>query len=194
MLDLSKFNVPPGARWVAADGTGTVYAYEDAPHRIDIAEMWTADGGLCRRIGKVKPTSINWRESLTPVTTIDTILDALLALDGAQECDLVAAFVRADPRRADAFLVTLAEALEPAQSASAPETSLRIIAEIVESLLILTPAERGTVAKELAEADAAQADEFAVMLTRQATAVRLKRMLRGIFDVDDYEAQIAGAQ
>lgn len=76
------------------------------------------------------------------------------------------------------------------------DTSLRIIAEIVESLLILTPAERGTVAKELAEADAAQADEFAMMLTRQATAVRLKRMLRGIFDVDehDYEAQIAGAQ
>lgn len=76
------------------------------------------------------------------------------------------------------------------------DTSLRIIAEIVESLLILTPAERGTVAKELAEADAAQADEFAVMLTRQATAVRLRRMLRGIFDVDehDYEAQIAGAQ
>ena len=76
------------------------------------------------------------------------------------------------------------------------DTSLRIIAEIVESLLILTPAERGTVAKELAEADAVKADEFAVMLTRQATAVRLRRMLRGIFDVDehDYEAQIAGAQ
>lgn len=74
------------------------------------------------------------------------------------------------------------------------DTSLRIIAEIVESLLILTPAERGTVAKELAEADAVKADEFAVMLTRQATAVRLKRMLRGFFDVDDYEAQIAGAQ
>ena len=134
--------------------------------------------------------------SLRASAEIDELATAILALDGVQECDLVAAFVRADPRRADAFLVTLAEALEPAQSASAPETSLRIIAEIVESLLMLTPAERGTVAKELAEADAERADEFAMMLTRQATAVRLKRMLRGIFDVDehDYEAQIAGAQ
>ena len=119
MLNLSKFTIPKEAKWAAADGTGTVYAYEDAPHRIDIAEMWTADGGLCRRIGKVKPTTIDWRESLTPVTTIDTILAALLSLDGVQECDLVAAFVRADPRRADAFCVTLAEALEPAQSAGA---------------------------------------------------------------------------
>ena len=32
------------------------------------------------------------------------------------------------------------------------DTSLRIIAEIVEGLLMLTPAERGTVAKEFAEA------------------------------------------
>lgn len=88
------------------------------------------------------------------------------------------------------------ELLAAIQADIANDTSLRIIAEIVESLLILTPAERGTVAKELAEADAVKADEFAVMLTRQATAVRLKRMLRGIFDVDehDYEAQIAGAQ
>lgn len=120
MLNLSKFNVPPGARWVAADGTGTVYAYEDAPHRIDIAEMWTADGGLSWRIGKVRPSTVDWRESLTPVNTIDTLLAVLLSLDGVQECDLVAAFVRADPRRADAFFVTLAEALDPAQSAALP--------------------------------------------------------------------------
>ena len=88
------------------------------------------------------------------------------------------------------------ELLAAIQADIANDTSLRIIAEIVESLLLLTPAERGTVAKELAEADAERADEFAMMLTRQATAVRLKRMLRGIFDVDehDYEAQIAGAQ
>lgn len=88
------------------------------------------------------------------------------------------------------------ELIAAIQADMASETSLRIIAEIVESLLLLTPAERGTVAKELAEADPALADEFAVMLTRQATAVRLRRMLRGIFDVDehDYEAQIAGAQ
>ena len=88
------------------------------------------------------------------------------------------------------------ELLAAVQADIANDTSLRIIAEIVESLIVLTPAERGTVAKELAEADPAMADEFAVMLTRQATAVRLKKMLRGIFDVDehDYEAQIAGAQ
>lgn len=119
MLNLSKFTIPKEAKWAAADGTGTVYAYSDAPHRIDIAEMWTADGGLCRRIGKVRPSTVDWRESLTPVNTVDTILAALLSLDGVQECDLVAAFVRADPRRADAFCVTLAEALEPAQSAGA---------------------------------------------------------------------------
>ena len=134
--------------------------------------------------------------SLRASAGIDELATAILALDGVQECDLPVALVRADARRTDAFCVTLGEALDPAQSASAPETSLRIIAEIVESLLLLTPAERGTVAKELAEADAAQAEEFAVMLTRQATAVRLKRMLRGVFDVDehDYEAQIAAAQ
>ncbi len=120
MLDLSKFNVPPGAKWVAADANGTVYAYEDAPHRIDLAELWTAGQGFCRRIGKVRPSIVDWRESLTPVNTTDTLLAALLSLDGVQECDLIAAFVRADPRRADAFCVTLAEALEPAQSAALP--------------------------------------------------------------------------
>lgn len=140
--------------------------------------------------------------SLRASAEIDELATAILALDGVQECDLVAAFVRADPRRADAFLVTLAEALEPAQSASAPETSLRIIAEIVESLLILTPAERGTVAKELAEADAAQADEFAVQLLASVDAVedsRYVRMWKRIIasinaDEHDYEAKIASAQ
>ena len=95
-----------------------------------------------------------------------------------------------------AIQADIANDIAAIQADIANDTSLRIIAEIVESLLILTPAERGTVAKELAEAVPALADEFAVMLTRHATAVRLKRMLRGIFDVDehDYEAQIAGAQ
>lgn len=143
--------------------------------------------------------------SLRASAGIDELATAILALDGVQECDLAVAMVRADARRADEFCVTLGEALDPAQSATpaqsadkqpTADTSLRIIAEIVESLLLLTPAERSTVAKEMAEADAVKADEFAVMLTRQATAVRLRRMLRGIFDVDehDYEAQIAGAQ
>ena len=95
-----------------------------------------------------------------------------------------------------AIQADIANDIAAIQADIANDTSLRIIAEIVESLLLLTPADRATVAKELAEADAAQAEEFAVMLTRQATAVRLKRMLRGVFDVDehDYEAQIAGAQ
>ena len=82
------------------------------------------------------------------------------------------------------------------------DTSLRIIAEIVESLLILTPAERGTVAKELAEADAVKADEFAVQLLASVDAVedaRYVRMWKRIIasinaDEHDYEAQIAGAQ
>lgn len=119
MLDLSKFTIPKEAKWVAADANGSVYAYEDVPCKIQLAELWTAGQGFCRRIGKVKPTTIDWRESLTPVSTVDTLLAALLALDGMQECDLIAAFVRADPRRADTFLVTLAEALDPAQSAGA---------------------------------------------------------------------------
>ncbi len=84
----------------------------------------------------------------------------------------------------------------------APDTSLRIIAEIVESLLILTPAERGTVAKELAEADAVKADEFAVQLLASVDAVedsRYVRMWKRIIasinaDEHDYEAQTAGAQ
>jgi len=67
------------------------------------------------------------------------------------------------------------------------DTSLRIIAEIVEGLLMLTPAERGTVAKEFAEADPALADEFATMIERQCQAARLRRMLKSIFDVDDYD-------
>ncbi len=133
---------------------------------------------------------------------INELAGAILALDGVQECDLAVALVRADDRRADQFCVTLCEALDPAQSASAPDTSLRIIAEIVESLLMLAPAERGTVAKELAEADAAQADEFAVQLLASVDAVEdsryvriWKRIIASInADEHDCEAQIAGAQ
>lgn len=133
---------------------------------------------------------------------INKLVGAIFALDGVQECDLAVAMVRADARRADEFFVTLGEALDPAQSASAPETSLRIIAEIVESLLILTPADRATVAKELAEADAERADEFAVQLLASVDAVedaRYVRMWKRIIasinaDEHDYEAQIAGAQ
>ena len=132
---------------------------------------------------------------------INKLVGAIFALDGVQECDLAVAMVRADARRADQFCVTLGEALDPAQS-STPNTSLRIIAEIVESLLILTPAERGTVAKELAEADAVKADEFAVQLLASVDAVedaRYVRMWKRIIasinaDEHDYEAQIAGAQ
>ena len=124
MLDLGKFTIPPRAKWVAMDAGGTVYAYAELPLPSRSALFWVpAEYGECLRIGKIDPASIDWRESLTPVgttDTIDTLLAALLALDGMQECDLIAAFVRADPRRADAFLVTLAEALEPAQSAGAP--------------------------------------------------------------------------
>jgi len=64
------------------------------------------------------------------------------------------------------------------------ESSTLIIAEIVESLLLLTPAERATVAKELAEADAALAEDFAAMITIGCQAVRLKRMLKSVFDVE----------
>ena len=129
MLDLSKFTIPKEAKWVAMDATGSVYAYAELPLPSKFANWWVHAGdGECLRIGKVDPSTINWRESLTPVGTVgtvgtvsptDTLLAALLALDGMQECDLIAAFVRADPRRADAFCVTLAEALDPAQSAGA---------------------------------------------------------------------------
>ena len=149
--------------------------------------------------------------SLRASAGIDELATAILALDGVQECDLAVALVRADARRTDAFCVTLGEALDPAQSATpaqsadkqpTADTSLRIIAEIVESLLMLAPAERGTVAKELAEADAAQADEFAVQLLASVDAVedsRYVRMWKRIIasinaDEHDYEAQIAGAQ
>lgn len=82
------------------------------------------------------------------------------------------------------------------------DTSLRIIAEIVESLLMLTSAERGSVAKEMAEADAVKADEFAVQLLASVDSVedaRYTRMWKRIIasinaDEHDYEAQIAGAQ
>lgn len=65
MLDLSKFTIPPGAKWAAADSTGTVYAYEDVPYRA--AVMWIDAGGNCWHIGEVDPATINWRDSLTPV-------------------------------------------------------------------------------------------------------------------------------
>lgn len=120
MLDLSKFTIPKEAKWAAMDSGGTVYAYRILPKKPKDAPWWVPDiEDDCWRIGKVDPASIDWHESLTPVNTTDTLLAALLSLDGVRECDLIAAFVRADPRRADAFCVTLAEALEPAQSAGA---------------------------------------------------------------------------
>ena len=120
MLDLSKFDVLKNAKWVAADGDGIVYAYADVPRCARSAPWWVADDGKYWKVGKIDAATIDWRQSLTPAGAVDTLLAALLALDGVQECDLIAAFVRADPRRADAFCVTLAEALEPAQSAGAP--------------------------------------------------------------------------
>lgn len=123
MLDLSKFTIPKEAKWVAMDATGSVYAYAELPLPSKFANWWVHAGdGECLRIGKVDPSTINWRESLTPVGTVGTVgtlLAALLALDGMQECDLIAAFVRADPRRADAFCVMLGEALQSAQPAGA---------------------------------------------------------------------------
>lgn len=118
MLDLSKFNIPKEAKWVAMDDDGDLYAYTDEPHIASFG--WGSYGENSWYLGIIDPSTIDWKKSLTCYNHVDTLLAALLSLDGVQECDLVAAFVRADPRRADAFCVTLAEALEPAQSAGAP--------------------------------------------------------------------------
>lgn len=70
---------------------------------------------------------------------------------------------------------------------SHPESSLRAIAAVVEVLLLLTPAERATVARELAEAD--HAFEFGSMLFdagyEHAQRMAVQRMVRSALTVED---------
>jgi hypothetical protein len=63
-LDVSQFNVPSWAKWVAADENGIVRAYAEEP----IADIliWDADG-LHQSLRRIDMTGIDWRSTLTPV-------------------------------------------------------------------------------------------------------------------------------
>lgn len=76
----------------------------------------------------------------------------------------------------------------------APDTSLRIIAEIVASLLILTPDERTEVATAMAAQDSTTASDFASRLLNACYEKRhradVQRMVRSALTVTEEEADI----
>ena len=64
-LDVSRWQLPPWAKWVAADADGIVYAYENCP-TIYSDGVWRADG-MSSRCCAISMAGIDWRRTLTPV-------------------------------------------------------------------------------------------------------------------------------
>ncbi len=180
-LDVSRFNVPDWARWVAADSYGNVFSYSRRPSNDD-GTAWVIQGYTYSMfIATINMVGIDWRSTLTAVNVeqpqpwcercnlpedicrghdapaqcdrgnaalvaveaagsvlkgffgggpsdvgqqvvaapslpVETIVALWQQLDGMQECDLAAAMVRAEARRADGFFTTLGMALDAVQS------------------------------------------------------------------------------
>lgn len=128
-LDVSRWQLSPWAKWVAAESCGSVFEHNCKPH-VD-REMW-AYGGRCRLIGTISMAGIDWRRTLTavnveqqpqameeitqPSPTIEVIVRRWQQLDAMQECDLAAAMVRADEHAAAGFHMALGMALEAVRS------------------------------------------------------------------------------
>jgi hypothetical protein len=65
-LDVSRFNVPDWAQWVAADSDGFVFPYEERPSVS--RDCWSNTGDrqvTC--IGTISMDGIDWRRTLTAV-------------------------------------------------------------------------------------------------------------------------------
>lgn len=63
-LDVSRWQLSPWAKRIAAESCGSVFEYECQPH-VD-RETW-AYGGRCRLIGTINMAGIDWRRTLTAV-------------------------------------------------------------------------------------------------------------------------------
>lgn len=143
-LDVSRWQLSPWAKRIAAESCGSVFEYECQPH-VD-RETW-AYGGRCRLIGTINMAGIDWRRTLTavnaeqqpqpwctdcnlpldicrghdndsakPPTIVHAIVVLWQQLDAMQECDLAAAMVRADEHAAEGFHMALGMALEAVRS------------------------------------------------------------------------------
>jgi len=69
-LDVSRFNVPAWARWIAADENGLVCAYDEHEPREGINALREGvyfTGGRYESIGAINMHGIDWRQTLTPV-------------------------------------------------------------------------------------------------------------------------------
>lgn len=79
-------------------------------------------------------------------------------------------------------------ASDPSPGEVAASVNFEIVAEVVESLIIMAPAERAAVAKELAEYDRDLSDQFAGMLLdagyEHSHAATLKRMVTSALTVE----------
>lgn len=69
-LDVSRFNVPAWARWIAADKSGHIYPYSAEP--VCGKYSWICHEGeiyinASNKLGTIDLTDIDWRLTLTPV-------------------------------------------------------------------------------------------------------------------------------
>ena len=65
-LDISRFDVPADARWIATDHDGALYAFTDRPGCFD-GKHWMSDGERSWYLGQIDMTGIYCRKTLTPV-------------------------------------------------------------------------------------------------------------------------------
>lgn len=67
-LDVSRWQLSPWAKWVAADEDGVVYMYENCPttYNNGMWGLWRATG-ISTRCGCIDLAGIDWRLTLTPV-------------------------------------------------------------------------------------------------------------------------------
>lgn len=67
-LDVSRFDVPTWAKWIAANDSGAVWVYSEKPYTNDANQWWvpySANGVLY--LCTIDMTGIDWRKTLTQV-------------------------------------------------------------------------------------------------------------------------------
>lgn len=118
-LDVSRFNVPDWARWIAMDANGEVWAYMHKPS--PCAYRW--EGGVeVKCLGYNTPAYLDWRQTLTPVNqavqepATDEHIANAVATVGQLSPDDLATFakqlVAADAAQCDRLIDALITALE----------------------------------------------------------------------------------